>query len=76
LFQVAGLQNIKRQFYKHEFGLEAVLKESFPNPGDADRVRLLFEDDVGADRLGLRVENRDDVLHFGYPIVILVGDKL
>jgi ubiquinone/menaquinone biosynthesis C-methylase UbiE len=75
LFHEAGLQNIRRQFYKHEFGLEPVLKGSFPNPGDGDRIRQLFEDDLGVDRLGLGVHRRDDNIHFAYPIVILVGHK-
>jgi ubiquinone/menaquinone biosynthesis C-methylase UbiE len=53
LFHEAGLQNIKKQFYKHEFGLEPVLKGSFLNPGDADRTRQLFEDDLGVNGMGL-----------------------
>jgi ubiquinone/menaquinone biosynthesis C-methylase UbiE/GrpB-like predicted nucleotidyltransferase (UPF0157 family)/8-oxo-dGTP pyrophosphatase MutT (NUDIX family) len=75
LFHEAGLHNVRRQFYKHEFGLEAVLKGSFPNPGDAERVRQLFEADLGVDRLGLAAGRREGDIHFAYPIVILVGDK-
>src|SRR5262249_40596936 len=75
LFRDAGLQNVRRQFYKHEFGLEPVLKGSFPTPGDVDKIRQLFEDDLGVDRLGLGVHRRDGNIHFAYPIVILVGDK-
>jgi hypothetical protein len=56
LFHEAGLQNVRRQFYKHEFGLEPVLRGSVPNTGDADRIRQLFEDDLGMDRLGLATE--------------------
>jgi len=75
LFHEAGLQNVRKQFYKHEFGVEPVLKGSFPNPGDADKIRQLFEDDLGVDRLGLGVHRRDGNIHFAYPIVILVGRK-
>jgi ubiquinone/menaquinone biosynthesis C-methylase UbiE/GrpB-like predicted nucleotidyltransferase (UPF0157 family) len=71
----AGLQNVRRQFYRHEFGLEPVLQGSFPNPGDAEKIRRLFEDDLGLDRLGLGVHRRDGNIHFAYPIVILVGHK-
>jgi SAM-dependent methyltransferase len=74
LFDEAGLCNVRTQFYKHEFALEPVLKGSFPHPGDAGRVRQLFEDDLGVDRLGLAVHRRDGDIHFAYPIVILVGD--
>jgi len=75
LFREAGLQNVRRQFYKHAFGLDQVLKGSFPNPGDEERIRRLFEDDLGLDRLGLGVQRREDGIHFAYPIVILVGYK-
>jgi ubiquinone/menaquinone biosynthesis C-methylase UbiE/8-oxo-dGTP pyrophosphatase MutT (NUDIX family) len=75
VFHEAGLLNVRRQFYKHEFGLEPVLKGSFPNPGDADKIRQLFEDDLGVDRLGLGVHRKDGNIHFAYPIVILVGHK-
>jgi hypothetical protein len=49
LLDEAGLQNVKAQFYKHEFGLEQVLKGSFPNPGDAYQIRQLFIEDLGVD---------------------------
>jgi len=75
LFHEAGLDNVRRQFYKHEFGLEPVLKGSFPNPGDEEKIRQLFEDDLGVDRLGIGVHRRDGSIHFAYPIVILVGHK-
>jgi ubiquinone/menaquinone biosynthesis C-methylase UbiE/8-oxo-dGTP pyrophosphatase MutT (NUDIX family) len=75
LFQEAGLHSVRRHFYKHEFGLEPVLKGSFPKPGDADKIRQLFEDDLGVNRLGLGIHRRGGDIHFAYPIVILVGQK-
>jgi SAM-dependent methyltransferase len=75
LFQAAGLENTTRQFYKHEFGLEAVLQGSFPNPGAADQVRQLFVDDLGVDRLGLGAHRKEGSTYFAYPVVILVGHK-
>jgi ubiquinone/menaquinone biosynthesis C-methylase UbiE len=75
LFHESGLQNTRRHFYKHEFGLDQVLKGSFPNPGDEETIRRLFEDDLGLDRLGLGIQGGGDGIHFAYPIVILVGDK-
>jgi ubiquinone/menaquinone biosynthesis C-methylase UbiE len=74
-FHVAGLKEIKSQFYKHEFGLEAVLQSSFPNLDNADRVRQLFIEDVGKNRLGLGIQQKDGAIHFAYPIIILVGRK-
>lgn len=73
LFQEVGLGDVRKEFYKHGFELEQVLQGSFPNPGDADRVRQLFVDDLGTNCLGLGADRRDDKIHFAYPIVILVG---
>jgi ubiquinone/menaquinone biosynthesis C-methylase UbiE len=75
LFHEAGLQHVRRQFYKHAFCLDQVLKGSFPNPGDEEKIRRLFEEDVGLDRLGLGIQRGDEGIQFAYPIVILVGDK-
>jgi SAM-dependent methyltransferase len=75
LFHKAGLLEVKSQFYKHEFELEQVLRGSFPNPGDADRVRQIFLEDVGLNRLCLGVSRKDGQIQFAYPIVILVGRK-
>ena len=75
IFQEAGLRNVRKQFYKHGFDLESVLKGSFPRAGDADRIRQLFVDDLGVDCLGLGIHRRDGEIHFAYPIVIFVGKK-
>jgi SAM-dependent methyltransferase len=69
----AGLGDVKTAFYKLEMDLERLLAASFPNPGDADRIRRTFEDDLGADRLGLGAVRRDGAIHFAFPIAVLVG---
>jgi ubiquinone/menaquinone biosynthesis C-methylase UbiE/PAS domain-containing protein len=73
LLDHVGLQSIKTQFYKHGFRLEQVLEGSFPNPGDAERVRQLFVEDLGVDRLGLGASREEGDIQFAYPIVILAG---
>jgi ubiquinone/menaquinone biosynthesis C-methylase UbiE len=75
LFDEAGLANVRTEFYKHAFELEQVLQGSFPCPGDADRVRRLFESDLDANTLGLGACRKDGQIHFAYPIVILVGES-
>jgi ubiquinone/menaquinone biosynthesis C-methylase UbiE len=75
LFDEAGLQNVKMEFYKHEFGLEQVLKGSFPHLGDADRIRQMFAEDLGANRMGVGAYRKEGSIHFAYPIVILVGTR-
>jgi ubiquinone/menaquinone biosynthesis C-methylase UbiE len=75
LFRGAGLRDLKTAFYKLEVALEALLAASFPNPGDADRVRQTFAEDVGGDRLGVGAHRKDDDIHFAFPIVVVVGRK-
>lgn len=70
-----GLQDIRTGWYKVETALETTLKNSFPNPGDADRVRQLFRADLGRDTLGMDVHEQDGALYFAFPILIVVGTK-
>src|SRR5262249_19013838 len=69
----APLREMKTAFFKLEVELEALLAASFPGPGDADRIRQIFADDVGANRLGLGVHRRNGAIHFAFPIVVLAG---
>jgi ubiquinone/menaquinone biosynthesis C-methylase UbiE len=71
----AGFHEVKTQLYKHEVEMEQVLQRSFPNPGDADKVRKMFVDDLGVNRLGLGAHSRDGRIHYAYPVVVLVGQK-
>jgi ubiquinone/menaquinone biosynthesis C-methylase UbiE len=71
----AGLRDVRTAFFKLEMALETLLAASFPNPGDADRVRRTFADDVGVDRLGVGAHRRDGAVHFAFPIVLLAGRK-
>jgi len=75
LFESAGLKTLRAAFYKVEMELETILAASFPNPGDADKVRRLFRDDLGVDRLGLGATERDGSIVYAYPIAVIVGEK-
>lgn len=73
LFAADGLSVICAEFYPLELDVETLLQGSFPNPGDADRVRQLFVDSLTTDALGLHARRAGDVIRFGYPIAVLVG---
>ncbi len=75
LFHDAGLLAVKTAFYKMEMALEVLLARSFPNPGDADRIRRTFEDDISVDRLGVGAHRKDGAIHFAFPIVVIVGNR-
>ena len=59
LFRDAGLSDIKTEFYKLEVELEKILASSFPNPGDADKIRQIFSEDLGVNRLGVGAHRKD-----------------
>ncbi len=76
LAQNEGLQNIQKAFYKVEMELEEQLQASFPNPGDADKIRGLMKEDLGRNLLGLGVRQKTGKIYFAYPIVILSGERI
>lgn len=73
--KTAGLQQIKTQRYPFEVEFEASMKSFFPNPGDSEKIRQLFQADVGKNELGLNVYRKGDALHYVYPVLIIVGKK-
>ena len=75
LFSEVGFQNVRSQLYKHEVEMEQVLQRSFPNPGDADKIRKIFVDDLGVNRLGVGAHRKDGGIHYAYPVAVLVGRK-
>ena len=76
MFHDAGLKEMKTAFYKLDVELERLLTASCTEPDDAEKVRGIFEDDLGVDRLGVGANRQDDGIHFAFPIVIVVGKKL
>ena len=75
LFHDAGLPEVKTAFFKLGVPLEELLARSFPDPGDADRIRQTFADDLGVDRLGVGAHRKDGAIHFAFPIVVVAGRK-
>jgi ubiquinone/menaquinone biosynthesis C-methylase UbiE len=71
----SGLTNLQTGHYKVEMELEKQLSASFPHPGDADRIRRLFEADLGVDEIGVGAHRRGNEIHFAYPVLVVVGEK-
>jgi SAM-dependent methyltransferase len=69
------LREIRHQFIRSERNLETHLKASFPNPGDDEKIRRLFREDIGKDALGLGAHWQNQEIYFAYPIIILTGRK-
>ena len=74
-FRDARFQGIKTAFYKLEVDLENLLASSFPNPGDADKVRHLLQEDLDVNRMGVDAYRKEGRIHFFFPIVIVAGRK-
>ena len=75
-FEMSGLTNIKTGRYKVEMELERQLAASFPHPGDKNKLRRMFESDIGKDAMGVGVHRMGSEIHFAYPILITVGQKV
>ena len=70
-----GLREPCSTDYAFSVDLDSLLRASFPAPGDAERVRALFEADVGADRMGLALRRERGAIVLNYPVTIVAGLK-
>jgi ubiquinone/menaquinone biosynthesis C-methylase UbiE len=75
LFTRHGLPMPRHTPYRLESDLESLLKRSFPNPGDDDKIRALFRRSVEDDSLGINARREGDLIVYGYPVAILVADR-
>ena len=75
LFPQVGLPAPRKTFYKVEADLEDNLRRSFPNPGDADKLRQMFVESLENDGLGVGAHRKGNNIYFAYPIAVLVGEK-
>ena len=71
----AGLRELRCADYRFSIDLERLLRSSFPEPGNGERVRALFEADVGVDRMGLDLRREGGVITLTYPVSIVAGSK-
>lgn len=72
LFTAAGLaEQPAVEFYRLRGELEDLLRRSFPNEGDADRIRAIFERSLETDALDMATEKRDGKIYYGFPVAIL-----
>jgi SAM-dependent methyltransferase len=75
LLRDAGLGDVTIACYGLDMELERLLAASFPEPGAAEEIRLLFAADLGRDRLGVGAHLEGGEIRFTFPTAILVGRK-
>lgn len=75
MFAEAGLERPRLSYYRLESHLEELLSRSFPNEGDADRLRKIFAESIADDALGLNTRWEDGKIYYGFPVAVLVGSN-
>lgn len=75
MFKEIGLTIINTDSYGVEMDLERLLQSSFPNPGDKDKIRQLFIEDVQNNILGVNSHYIGTEIHFTYPTSMIIAQK-
>jgi ubiquinone/menaquinone biosynthesis C-methylase UbiE len=75
LFTKAELPAPRVERYRLEGELEDLLSRSFPNEGDADRVRKIFADSIGDDTLDMATRRENGKIFYGFPVAVLVSAR-
>ena len=73
LFAAAGMPSPRVTAYELRDELENLLGRSFPNAGDADKIRALFTASIEADRLGIPIRREDQRVLYAYPVSVLAA---
>ena len=75
LFTTVGLPEPRTTAYRLDGELGRLLAGSFPNPGDGETIRKMFEDALGDDALGMNVHRADGTIRFSYPVAVLAARR-
>lgn len=77
LGEEAGLTVNRRESFSLLMDLEELLSGSFPKPGDARRIREMFEEDIrtGQDSLGVAARDENGAIKITYPVAVLAWRK-
>lgn len=75
LFDQAGLGTPQINHYRMEGELEDLLSRSFPNEGDADRLRRIYADSIASDSLDLNTRQENGKIYYSFPVAVLVAQK-
>ena len=76
LFSNKQLSNCSKSNYSVKLELEEQLNASFPNSGDDEKIRNIFQEDIIHNHLGVKSYSKDSKIYFSYPITIFVATKI
>ena len=75
LFSVAELPEPTITHVRVESDLDDLLSRSFPNPGDGERLRQMFEDSLADNALDLNTRRENGKIIYSFPQAIMVSTK-
>ncbi len=75
LFARANLRQVEMASFGREMEFEFLLTGSFPNPGDAERMRELIHGDLGKDEIGIGAHVRDEKIFVSFPVTVIAAEK-
>ena len=75
LFATADLPAPRQTFYRLQTDLEGLLARSFPNPGDAERIRAIYEASLADDALDMATRREGDALRLAFPVAVLAARR-
>jgi SAM-dependent methyltransferase len=75
LFAAAGLSTPRQTFYRLQTDLDGLLARSFPNPGDAERIRAIYEASLADDGLDMATRRVGDALRLAFPVAVLAARR-
>jgi len=76
LFEQVGLDAPQINWYRMEGELEDLLARSFPNEGDADRVRRIYAESIPDNTLDLNTRQAEGTIYYSLPVAVLVARKI
>ena len=75
LFEQAGLGIPQLLSYRMEGEFEDLMSRSFPNEGDAERLRTIYVDSIDNDTLDLNTRRADAKIFYSLPVAVLMARK-
>ena len=75
LFAQVGLAAPQVNNYRMEGELEDLLSRSFPNEGDAGKLRQIYRESVSDDTLDLNTRLADSKIFYSLPVAVVVAQK-
>ena len=75
LYARVGLPEPRATSYRLEGELESLIARSFPNPGDAEKIRELFHASLADDALDIQTRLENGQIRYGFPVAVLVAER-